>query len=57
MVGDTFDWKDMTIFTDDDEARTASIRNPELRVEIFNKTKQGYKPTYCYYKNGNLVET
>jgi exonuclease III len=21
------------------------------------KTKNGYKPTNCYYKNGNLIET
>lgn len=57
LLGDKFDWEDMIIYLDDDEAKTASIKNPNLRVEIFSKTKTGYKPTNCYYKNGNLIET
>jgi len=27
-----------------------------VRVEIFSNTKSGYKPTYNYYKNGNLFK-
>jgi len=57
LLGDKFDWEDMVIFIDDDDAKTASIKNPDQRVEIFSKTKNGYKPTNCYYKNGNLIET
>ena len=57
LLDDKFEWEDMVIFIDDDEARTESIRKPDHRVEIFSKTKTGYKPTGCYYKNGNLIET
>ena len=57
LLGDRFDWEDMVIYTDEDEAKTASIVNQNLRVEIFSKTKTGYKPTNCYYKNGKLIET
>jgi hypothetical protein len=57
LLGDKFDWEDMIIFTDDDEAKTESIKHPDCRVEIFSKTKTGYKPTYCHYKNGKLIET
>jgi len=57
LLDDKFNWEDMVIYMDDDEARTVSIKNPNARVEIFSKTKTGYKPTYCHYKNGNLIET
>lgn len=57
LLGNNFSWDDMVIYTDDNEARTASIINPNLRVEIFSITKSGYKPTNCHYKNGNLIET
>jgi hypothetical protein len=57
LLGDKFDWEDMIIFIDENEAKLASIKYPNQRVEIFNKTYDGYKPTHCYYKNGNLIET
>ena len=57
LVNDKCEWEDLIIFLDEDEARTASIINLKSRVEIFSKTQNGYKPTYCYYKNGNLIET
>ena len=57
LVSNKCEWEDLIIFLDEDEARTASIINLKSRVEIFSKTKNGYKPTYCYYKNGNLIET
>lgn len=57
LLGDKYEWEDMIIYIDEEEARIASIINPDLRVEIFSKTKKGgYKPAYAYYKNGNLIE-
>lgn len=58
LIDDKFEWEDLVMYTDDKEARDASILNPNLRVEIFSKTKKGsYKPTYAYYKNGDLIES
>ena len=57
LVCDKFEWEDIVIYVDENEAKIQSINNPNKRVEIFSKTENGYKPTYCYYKKGNLIET
>lgn len=49
------DWEDMYIYLQEKEAIEASIKYPELRVEIFGKNNNGYSPTYNYYKNGKLI--
>ena len=50
LVCDKFEWEDIVIYVDENEAKIQSINNPNKRVEIFSKTENGYKPTYCYYK-------
>ena len=50
------EWEDIIIFLSKEDAIRDSINHPNHRVEIFCKTlTSGYKPTYNYYKNGELV--
>jgi len=52
------DLEDRIIFLTEDQAIQASIRNPNRRVEVFEKTFDlngnfnGYLATQNYYKNG-----
>ena len=54
------DLEDRIIFLTEDQAIQSSIRNPNRRVEIFEKTFDfngnfnGYLATQNYYKNGVL---
>jgi hypothetical protein len=51
------DWEDIIILLSKEDAINESINNPNTRVEIFSKNnKSGYKPTYNYYKNGELIQ-
>ena len=53
LVSKDSEWEDMVIFISLEEAIKESIKYPERRIEIFNKSdKPGYTPTYNYYKNG-----
>jgi hypothetical protein len=48
--------EDIKIFLNHGEAIKESIKNPNLRVEIFGKDQDyGYVPTYNYYKHGKLI--
>ena len=50
------EWEDMVILLSREDAIRESINHPNHRVEIFCKTNNSaYKPTYNYYKNGELV--
>jgi|UniRef100_A0A6C0LR68 hypothetical protein len=50
------DWEDMVIILTEEDAIKESINHPNHRVEIFSKNSTtGYKPTYNYYKNGELI--
>ena len=50
------EWEDMILFTDEQHAIDSSIKYPNMRVEIFNKTDNGYLPTYRYIKNGEFIQ-
>jgi hypothetical protein len=52
LISDKMDWENLILYNSSEDAIQGSIKNPELRVEIFNKTSTGYKPAYNYYKNG-----
>ena len=55
---DGAEWEDLVVFIDKEEALDFSRKWPKIRVEIFSKTdKAGYRPSYNYYMNGELVET
>ena len=50
------DWEDIVIILTEIEAIKASIKYPKRRVEIFEKTEEGYIPTYNYYREGQLIK-
>jgi hypothetical protein len=55
---DGAEWEDLVVFTSLEEALDFSRKWPKIRVEIFSKTdKAGYRPSYNYYMNGELVVT
>ena len=52
-----YDWEDMTIIINEEEAIQASILYPNKIIEIFSKNEDiGYSPTYNYYKNGKIYQ-
>jgi hypothetical protein len=54
------DWTNSIIYVTEDQAIQASIRNPNSRIEVFEKTFDlnslfnGYMTTHNYYTNGIL---
>ena len=60
LIYEGHDWEDIVILLSKEEAINESIKYPEARVEIFSKSNNlgygGYRPTYNYYKNGELVQ-
>ena len=56
LVGENYEWEDISIVLTKEDAIKISINNPKLRVEIFNKTIDNrYIPTYDYYQNGEYI--
>lgn len=59
---DGHEWEDTVIFTTEQEAIETSMKNSNIRVEIFKKNANlfkknpsaGYSPTYNYYQNGEI---
>jgi hypothetical protein len=50
------EWEDVIVFLSKEDAIQESIKFPKHRVEIFSKTNtSGYRPTYNYYQNGELI--
>jgi hypothetical protein len=57
LVNDNNEWEDMMIILTEEEAIHTSKKYPNVRIEIFSKNNDiGYSPTYCYYKNGELIK-
>jgi hypothetical protein len=51
------EWEDIIILLSKEEAIKESKNYPNGRVEIFSKNNNlGYRPTYNYYKNGELCK-
>lgn len=57
VVGDDYEWEDMKMFDNEDNAIEYSKKYPQIRIEIFKKNEKGtfLVPTYVYYQNGTLV--
>ncbi len=49
------EWEDIVIYIEKELAIAASKRYPNYRVEIFKEIQDGFEPSYCYYKNGELI--
>jgi hypothetical protein len=54
LTGNNAEWEDIIIYDNETDAINASIKYPNLRVEIFKQKIDavGYTPTYTYYENG-----
>lgn len=53
LVSDNFEWEDIKVYINIDEAIKVSIEYPESRIEIFTKNEDNsFTPMYHYYKNG-----
>ena len=55
LVCDGLEWEDIVVYLTENEAIAASIKYKKHRVEIFQKTDNGYMPTYNYYNNGKYI--
>ena len=55
VVSNDSTWEDIAIIITEKQAIEESMKHPELRIEIFEKVGSKYKPTYNYYKNGELI--
>lgn len=53
---DGAEWEDIVIYLSRDEAIAKSKKIPNVRMEILKKTDDGYRPTYTYFLNGELVD-
>jgi hypothetical protein len=59
LVGNNSEWEDMIIYLTKEDAINASKNHPNMTVEVFSKSDNhvGYKPAYCYYKDGEYYES
>ena len=53
---DGAEWEDLVIYLSLEEAIAKSKKHPTVRLDIYNKTLDGYRPTYKYYLNGEMVD-
>lgn len=53
---DGAEWEDLVIYLSLEEAIEKSKKHPKVRLDIYNKTEDGYRPTYKYYLNGEFVD-
>ena len=53
---DGAEWEDLVIYLSKEEAIAKSKKHPRVRLDIYKKSSDGYRPTYSYYLNGLLVE-
>jgi len=52
---DGAEWEDLVIYLSEEEAIAKSKKHPKVRLDIYKKTEDGYRPTYRYFLNGELV--
>jgi hypothetical protein len=53
---DGAEWEDLVIYLSKEEAIEKSKKHPNVRLDIYKKSADGYRPSYSYYLNGLLVE-
>ena len=53
---DGAEWEDLVIYLSKEEAITKSKKHPNVRLDIYKKSADGYRPSYNYFLNGLLVE-
>ena len=53
---DGAEWEDLVIYLSEEEAIAKSKKHPKVRLDIFKKSADGFRPTYTYFLNGVLVK-
>ena len=53
---DGAEWEDLVIYLSLEEAIEKSKKFPKVRLDIYKKTPDGYRPTYKFYLNGELID-
>ncbi len=53
---DGAEWEDLVIYLSLEEAIAKSKKFPKVRLDIYKKTEDGYRPTYKFYLDGELVD-
>lgn len=53
---DGAEWEDFVIYLTKEEAIDKSKKFPSVRLEVFEKSSDGYRPAFAYYLNGNLLD-
>ena len=57
FVVDGAEWEDIVVYPSKDDAIKKSLKHPNIRLEIFILGEDGgYRPSYSYFLNGELVE-
>ena len=54
---DGAEWEDLVIYLSKEEAIEKSKKHSNVRLDIYKKSADGYRPSYNYYLNGLLVES
>jgi len=54
---DGAEWEDLVIYLSKEEAIAKSKKHPNVRLDIYKKSADGYRPSYSYYLNGLLIES
>jgi len=58
FVVDSAEWEDIVVYTSKEDAIKKSLKHPKIRLEIFIRGEDGgYRPTYLYFLNGELVNS
>ena len=52
---DGAEWEDLVIYFSREEAIEKSKTKPKVRLDIYTKSADGYRPSYKYYLNGTLM--
>jgi hypothetical protein len=53
---DGSEWEDLIIYLSKEEAIEKSKKFPNVRLDIYRKCTDGYRPSYMYYLNGELID-
>jgi hypothetical protein len=57
FVVDGAEWEDIVVYISKEAAIAKSLKHPKIRLEIFALEHDGgYRPSYSYFLNGELVE-
>jgi hypothetical protein len=57
FVVDGAEWEDIVVYTSREDAIAKSKKHGGIRIEIFSRREDGgYRPTYSYFLNGELIE-